>query len=84
MVRPPQLRRHLGFVNPTEDWNADPSRVEDAHSGEEVLRLSGRYTKPNVAQWDGRHLVAGYESGEVLILDQTTMKLAICTAHTTN
>jgi hypothetical protein len=48
---------------------AGPSRIEDAFTREEVFRLSGRYRKPTIARWDGRSLVAGYRSGEVLILD---------------
>ena len=35
----------------------------------EVFQLSGRYAKFCTVQWDGRYLIAGYGSGEVLILD---------------
>ena len=45
------------------------TRVEDTRTGKEVFRLSGRYTGPKDMQWDGQYLVAGYESGEMLILD---------------
>jgi len=45
------------------------SRIEDVAAGKEVFQLAGRYAKPSVTQWDGQYLVAGYDSGEVLILD---------------
>ena len=35
----------------------------------EVFRLDGKYQRCNAIQWDGQYLVAGYENGEVLILD---------------
>ena len=38
-------------------------------TGKEIFQLVGRYADPYDAQWDGRYLVAGYMSGEVLILD---------------
>jgi WD40 repeat protein len=43
--------------------------IEDMVTGKQVFQLSGRYAEPNCVQWDGHYLVAGYESGEVLILD---------------
>ena len=48
-------------------------RIEDKVTGVEVFQLSGRYTHPTDVQWDGRYLVAGYGSGEVLILDFINM-----------
>lgn len=62
-------RRHLDFIDRTRARNTDPSRIEDAVTGERVFRLAGIYRKPTTAQWDGRYLVAGYDSGVVLILD---------------
>ena len=51
-------------------WQADTCyRIKDTVTGNEVFQLSGRYARPTEVQWDGRYLVAGYESGEVLILD---------------
>ena len=49
------------------------SRIEDMVTRKEVFQLSGRYEKPYVARWDGRYLIAGYQSGEVLILDFNNM-----------
>ena len=48
---------------------ANRHRLEDKVTGSEFFQLSGRYARPTDVQWDGRHLVAGYGSGEVLILD---------------
>ena len=44
-------------------------RIEDSVTGREVFQLYGRYADPSVTQWDGQYLIAGYQSGEVLILD---------------
>jgi hypothetical protein len=43
--------------------------IKDTVTGKVVLQLNGRYAKPFDVQWDGQYLVAGYESGEVMILD---------------
>jgi WD40 repeat protein len=43
--------------------------IEDTATGKGVFCLSGRYAEPVGIQWDGQYLVAGYEFGEVLILD---------------
>ena len=61
-------RPHLSFIGTEYQWII-PSRIENTFTGREVFQLSGRYTKPRVARCDSRYLVAGYESGEVLILD---------------
>ena len=59
---------HLNFIWPM--WpQTGPPRIEDAVTGTNVFQLVGRYAKPHDAQWDGQYLVAGYESGEVSILD---------------
>jgi hypothetical protein len=34
-----------------------------------IFQLGRRFAQHADAQWDGRYLVAGYESGEILILD---------------
>ena len=62
--RPP-----LDFIG-SASWQTDhPSWIKDTATGKEVFQLSGRYAEPNGVQWDGRYLVAGYKSGEVLIVD---------------
>jgi WD40 repeat protein len=65
----PPERSHLHFFYGTNWWSGDPSRIEDTVTGKQVFQLSGRYAEPTDVQWDGQYLVAGYESGEVLILD---------------
>jgi WD40 repeat protein len=62
-------KHHLNFIDGTKAWNTGPSRIEDTITGEEVFQLPGRFAKPLSAQWDGQYLVAGYTSGEVLIMD---------------
>ena len=62
-------RSRLDFIRGTEWMNTGPARVEDTVTGKEVFRLSGEYAQPTGAQWDGRYLIAYFQSGEVLILD---------------
>jgi len=51
-------------------WKANnPYWIKDTVTGKEVFQLSGRYAEPWAMQWDGQYLVAGYESGEVVIFD---------------
>ena len=59
---------HLDFIGVV--WLIDgPARIKDTTTGKEIFWLSGRYARPRDTQWDGRYLIAGYGSGEVLILD---------------
>jgi len=59
----------LPLPNNAQLWDVYESRIKDTVTGKLVLQLAGRFVKPIKSQWDGRYLVAGYESGEVLILD---------------
>ena len=61
-------RPHLHFIG-TKGQDISPPRLEDTITGKVFFQLSGKYAKPAKAQWDGRYLVTGYLSGEVLILD---------------
>ena len=65
----PPGKPHLHFIDGTRMLQFGSSRVEHTATGKEVLRLAGRFAKPLNALWDGRYLVAGYETGEMLILD---------------
>ena len=58
----------LAFLG-TDGQKTSPSRVEDIVTRKKVFQLSGRHTRPHVAQLDGQYLISGYQSGEVLILD---------------
>ena len=67
----PLGRPHLNFID-VRNWSKDsPVRVEDGITGKEVFRLYDKYSdpSPSATQWDGRYLIAGYHSGEVVILD---------------
>jgi len=61
--------------NGTKQWDIGRSRIKDRITGKVVFQLAGKFANPVVSQWDGRHLVAGYQSGEVLILDFNPMFL---------
>jgi len=56
-------------LNKTTLWDGVLSGIKDRITGRVVFQLGGRFKKPTHLQWDGQHLVAGYRSGEVLILD---------------
>ena len=53
----------------TKLWDISQSRIKDTVSGKVFFQLAGRFAEPTGSQWDGCYLVAGYDSGEVLILD---------------
>ena len=59
----------LPHLSDTKLWDISQSRVKDTVTGQVVFQLAGRFANPVNTQWDGQYLVAGYESGEVLILD---------------
>jgi len=59
----------LDFIDVRKWSSTSPIRVEDRVTGKQVFQLCGRYAVPSDTQWDGQHLIAGYGSGEVLILD---------------
>ena len=46
-----------------------PRRIKDVVTGKDVFQLPGKYANYCKIRWDGQYLVAGYSSGEVLILD---------------
>ena len=48
--------------------HANPYRIKDGVTNNDIFQLSGIYANPIDAQWDGQHLVASYRSGEVVIL----------------
>ena len=60
---------HLSLVG-GQWWTTGGSLgVQDSVTGKEVFKLCGKYAHPSAEQWDGQYLIAGYYSGEVLILD---------------
>jgi len=58
---------HFNIIDVREWSNGSPVRIEDSVTGKEVFQLYGRYADPSAIQWDGLYLIAGYETGEVLI-----------------
>jgi WD40 repeat protein len=65
----PPNRPRLDFIGGIRQKRSYLPGIEDTTSGKEVFRPPSRYVGPNDAQWDGQYLVAGYDSGEVLILE---------------
>ena len=62
-------RPFLDFIDGAQ-WQTDhPCWIKNTVTGKKVYQLHGRYLKPDKVQWDGQYLVAGYKSGEVLIMD---------------
>ena len=62
-------RPHLDLVGGYRVRSFSPIKIKDTVTGKEVFQLYGKYAKPTHMHWDGQYLVAGYVSGEVLILD---------------
>jgi len=61
-------RPYLKFIDHRAVTGHIP-QIEDSITGKVVLQLYGKYENPSAIQWDGQYLIAGYASGEVLILD---------------
>ena len=66
-------RPHLNFIPGTVWTGSGPSRIKNTVTGKDVFQLAGKYAEPRDVRWDGQYLVAGYSSGEVLILDFNQM-----------
>ena len=60
---------HLNLIDVRKWSKNSPVRIEVDITGTEVFQLHGKYAEPSATQWDGQYLIAGYGSGEVLILD---------------
>ena len=70
----PPDRPCLNPIHRTQ-WRTGPFMIKDEVTGRVIFQLGGRHAKPREVQWDGQYLVAGYNSGEVLILDLNHMLL---------
>jgi len=62
-------RPHLDLIGGPLWQTSSPSWIKDRVTGKKVFQLSGGYVKFREVQWDGQYLVAGYKSGEVIILN---------------
>ena len=65
----PLKRPHLDFICGIRRERSYLPGIVDTITGKVVFQPSSRYARPNDTQWDGQYLVAGYVTGEVLILD---------------
>jgi len=59
-------RPHLEFIDGTP---LGPSKIIDTITRKEIFQLPRRYSQHLMVRWDCQYLVAGYGTGEVLILD---------------
>jgi hypothetical protein len=66
---PVQLSNIPTLPNGRMLWDPRQTKIKNAATGEVVFQLSGRFAKPVDVQCDGSYLVAGYQSGEILIVD---------------
>ena len=57
---------HLDFIHGS---TTNPPRVNAIVTGKEIFQLPRRYEKPTKIQCDGWYLVAGYKSGDLLVLN---------------
>ena len=64
------------FIPPSSNrfWDPKQARIKNPATGEVVFQPPGRFSSPVDVQCDGSYLVAGYQTGEVLILDLTNVK----------
>ena len=65
----PLLLPHTFPERPCLEFATNPLRIKDNATGKNVFQLPRNYKDPREVQWNGQYLVAGYRSGEVLILD---------------
>jgi WD40 repeat protein len=69
------VRPHLDFTGGVRRYKTDLPAIEGTVTGKEVFQLPAKFPSPSDSQWDGQYLVAGYENGEVLILDFSNVLL---------
>ena len=70
-----QLSNSPTLPRKTKLLDVPRSRIINMDTGKVAFKLAGRFAWPTDLKWDGQHLVAGYELGEVLILDFNHMFL---------
>jgi hypothetical protein len=71
---PVKLSNKPPLSSPSTVWDPEHARIKNPASGEVVFQLSGRFSNPVHVQCDDSYLVAGYQSGEILILDLRNVK----------
>ena len=70
-----QLSSSPTLPSKTKLLDVPRSRIINTVTGKVAFKLAGRFAWPTDFKWDGQYLVAGYEFGEVLILDFNHMFL---------
>ena len=65
----------LYFIGGVRKYRRILPGIEDTVTGMRVFQPPTRLVTITDAQWDGRYLVAGYENGDMLILDFDNMSL---------
>jgi hypothetical protein len=63
----------LDFFGGVRKYKTVLPGIVDTVTGQVVFQLPTGFMGPSDSQWDGQYLVAGYENGEVLILDFKNM-----------
>ena len=71
---PIELSDQPTLPDPSRLWNSRQARIENPASGKVVFQLSKRFSNPVHVECDHSYLVAGYWSGEILILDLRDVK----------
>ena len=71
---PMELSSGPTFTSPSSLWDPMQASIKNLATGEVVFQLSGRFANPVDTQCDGSYLMAGYRSGEMLILDLKNVK----------
>jgi WD40 repeat protein len=69
------VRPHLDFTGGVRKYKTILPAIEDTVTGKRVFQLSAKFASASDSQLDGQYLAAGYENGEVLILDLSNMLL---------
>jgi WD40 repeat protein len=69
------VRPRLDFTGGVRRYKTILPAIEDTVTGKEVFQMPVTSASPYDSQLDGQYLVAGYENGEVLILDFSNMLL---------
>ena len=72
---PVQLSNTPILPNSSTLWDPNLSGIKNLVTGKVIFQLSGSLAKPVSAKCGGHYLVAGYGSGEVLILESTYVLL---------
>ena len=65
---PTKLSGMPALSNGTMLWDPRRGRIKNAVTGGVMFQLSGRFANPADVQCNGSYLVAGYDSGEILVL----------------